>query len=79
MLDKNDIFEAVQTLNYCIDMASNTTKCDLLTEIVEFMPCDKLNIMLDDICNTWFNCSLNEIDSVMNAIDEAEEMRYIIE
>lgn len=78
MLAKNDIFEAVQTLNYCIDMASDT-KCDLLAEIVEYLSCDELNTMLDDICNTWFNCSLYEIDSVMNAIDEAEEMRYIIE
>lgn len=78
MLDKNDIFEAVQTLNYCIDIASNT-RCDLLAEIVEYMPTDELNTMLNDICNTWFNCSIVEIDAVMNAVDEAEEMRYIIE
>ena len=78
MLDKNDIFEAVQTLNYCIDMASDT-RCDLLAEIIEYMSCDELNTMLDDICNTWFNCSLDEIDNVMNAVDEFEKVRYIIE
>lgn len=78
MLAKNDIFEAVQTLNYYIDMVSDT-KCDLLAEIVEYLSCDELNTMLDDICNTWFNCSLDEIDNVMNAVDEAEEMRNIIE
>lgn len=78
MIAKNDIFEAVQTLNYCIDMASNT-KCDLLAEIVEYLSYDELNTMLDDICNTWFNCSLDEIYSVMNAIVEDEEMRFIIE
>lgn len=78
MLVKNDIFETIQTLDYCIDMASNT-RCDLLSEIVEYMPCDELNTMLDDICNTWFNCSLDEIDNVMNVVDEIEEMRSIIE
>lgn len=25
----------------------------------------------NDICNTWFNCSLDEINNVMNAFDEA--------
>ena len=60
MLAKNDIFEAVQTLNYCIDMSSDG-KCDLLAEIVEYMSCDELNTMLNDICNTWFNCSLSKL------------------
>lgn len=77
MLDKNDIFEVVQTLNYCIDMSSDA-KCDLLAEIVDYMPCDELNTMLDNICNTWFNCSIDEIDTVMNAVDAFEEVRYII-
>lgn len=78
MLDKNDIFEAVQTLNYCIDMSSDS-RCDLLAEIVEYMSCDELNTMLDDICNTWFNCSLTEIDSVMNDVDAFYKVRYTIE
>ena len=78
MIDKNDIFESAQTLNYCIDMTSDIS-CDLLSEIINYMPSDELNTMLNDICNTWFNCSLEEINGVMRSIDEAEETGYIID
>ena len=78
MLYKNDILEIAQQLNDCIYTASDG-KCSLIEEIIEFMSTDELNNMLNNICNTWFNCSLNEIDNVMNGVDEAEEMRYIIE
>lgn len=78
MLDKNDILEIAQQLNDCIYTVSDG-KYSLIEEIIEFMSTDELNNMLNNICNTWFNCSLDEIDNVMNAVDKAEEMRYIIE
>ena len=70
MLDKNDILEIAQQLNACIYTVSDG-KYSLIEEIIEFMSTDELNNMLNNICNTWFNCSLDEIDNVMNAVDEA--------
>lgn len=63
MLDKNDIIEIAQQLNDYIYTVSDG-EYSLIEEIIKFMSTDELNTMLNDICNTWFNCSLDEIEEM---------------